>query len=216
MIRKKVAIIDYGVGNLFSVRQACESAGMNGFITSSSQDILNSEAVILPGVGAFGSAMASLTSSGLVPVIEHVAASGKPLLGICLGMQLLLEKSCEFGESQGLGIIKGEVVRLGSETAGMQGLPKVPHVGWNRIEEPAPDAWKESYLKANKSDDYMYFVHSYYSVPADERIVLSMTNYKGIKFCSSFQVNNIFGCQFHPEKSGPGGIEIYKTLSLLT
>ena len=210
---KKIAIIDYGVGNLFSVKQACERFGMTGMITSSPDVIETSDAVILPGVGAFGSAMQSLERNGLVPIVKKAAFSGKPFIGICLGMQLLFEKSYEFGFFNGLGIIKGEVVRFSQDKDLQKKMVKVPHIGWNRIEPPLNKTWNRSFLKAVPNRAYMYFVHSYHAIPDDPDIILSQTIYGGRKFCSSFQYKNVFGCQFHPEKSGSVGLEIYKTLA---
>ncbi len=210
---KNIAIINYGVGNLFSVKQACETFGMNGVITSSPEMIETCDAVILPGVGAFGSAMQSLEKNGLVPIIKKAAYSGKPFLGICLGMQLLLEKSHEFGLFNGLGIIKGEVIRFKQDKGPSQKILRIPHIGWNRIEPPLNKTWNNSFLRTVPARSFMYFVHSYYAVPDDPDIILSNTIYGEQKFCSSFQYENILGCQFHPEKSGSIGLEIYKTLA---
>ncbi|MFH2060671.1 MAG: imidazole glycerol phosphate synthase subunit HisH [Pseudomonadota bacterium] len=212
-LNHKIAIIDYGVGNLFSVKHACEAFGMEGVITSSVQIIQNSDAVILPGVGAFGSAMQSLEDNGLVPVIKDAAFSGKPFLGICLGMQLLFEKSHEFGLFDGLGIVKGEVVRFSQPYGSSEKHFKVPHVGWNKINPAQEKTWENSYFKTLSKGTYMYFVHSYFAVPTDPEIILSNTRYGDQTFCSSFQYKNILGCQFHPEKSGPEGLEIYKALA---
>ncbi len=212
-LNHKIAIIDYGVGNLFSVKHACEAFGMEGIITSSAQIIQNSDAVILPGVGAFGSAMQSLEDNGLVPVIRDVAFSGKPFLGICLGMQLLFEKSHEFGLFDGLGIIKGGVVRFSQPLESSEKRHKVPHVGWNTIEAPMGKTWEKTFFNSLSSGAYMYFVHSYFAVPTELDIVLTHTTYGNQTFCSSFQYKNILGCQFHPEKSGPEGLMIYKALA---
>ena len=212
-IGKKVAIIDYGVGNLFSIKQACAASGMTGVITDSPSDIDVADAVILPGVGAFGSAMSSLTSSNLVPAIKKAAGSGKPLLGICLGMQLLMERSHEFGLSKGLGIVKGEVVKFNTPKDRNGRVLKVPHVGWNTMKRESGRDWDKTLLGALPDETYMYFVHSYYCVPDNPGVVLSTTGYGRTWFCSSFQVDNIFGCQFHPEKSGLNGLKIYQRLS---
>jgi len=210
---KNIAIINYGVGNLFSVKQACENSGMNGVITSSPEMIETCDAVILPGVGAFGSAMNSLEKNGLIPVIKKAAFSGKPFLGICLGMQLLFERSHEFGLFDGLGIIKGEVIRLDQNQDTTQKTLKIPHIGWNKIEPPRHKKWTYSFLKNVPSQSFMYFVHSYHAVPEDPDIILSNTIYGEQQFCSSFQYESILGCQFHPEKSGSIGLEVYRALA---
>lgn len=204
----KVAIIDYGVGNLFSISQACSMAGMKGVITSSDQVINNCGGVILPGVGSFGSAMQSLKKNNLISVIKEMAFSGKPFMGICLGMQLMFDRSYEFGVFEGLGIVQGEVVKF-SQKEKISPKIKIPHIGWNKIYSAKSESWKNTILDNVPEGAYMYFVHSFYALPKDENIMLSETEYYGTVFCSSFQVGNIFGCQFHPEKSGPDGLEIY-------
>jgi len=204
--RPQVAIVDYDMGNLFSVKHACESVGLKASITASRQEILAADAVILPGVGAFGDAMATLVRLQLVDVLRQVAVSGKPLVGICLGMQLFMTRSYEFGCHEGLGIIEGEVVRFESPAEGAARL-KVPQVGWNHIH--GNGAWKGSLLDGLQSGEFMYFVHSFYAIPADSRVVLSTTRYGHIEFCSSLSHGNVFACQFHPERSGPQGLRIY-------
>lgn len=208
----QVAIVDFEMGNLFSVKQACEHVGMQAIITASARDLLAADAVILPGVGAFGDAMAMLTRRGLVEVLREVAGSGTPLVGICLGLQLLMSESREFGRHKGLGLIEGEVVRLEGPRTG-SGLLKVPQVGWNRIFKTVHGAWDSSSLEGLRDGEFMYFVHSYYAKPADERVVLAATRYGQIEFCSSLRFGNIFACQFHPERSGPQGLQIYQNLA---
>jgi len=221
-VKPRVAIIDYGMGNLFSIRQACEKAGFEPFLTVSSREVLAADGVVLPGVGAFGEAMETLQSLGLVPVLRKVASSGKPLLGICLGMQLLMSESEEFGKHEGLSIVRGRVVRFESPV-GSSGEPlKVPHVGWNRIHRAirrsdssgsSCDSWIGSPLEGLLDGEYMYFVHSYYVQPENFDVVLSKSRYGQVKFCSSLQSENTFGCQFHPERSGPQGLKIYHNLA---
>lgn len=213
-----VAIVDYGLGNVFSVLRACERVGLRAQLTNLRNDIASAPAVILPGVGAFGDAMTTLTRLDLVSVIQDVAASGKPLIGICLGLQLLMSESYEFGRHKGLGIIEGDVIRLRS--AREDGLRlKVPQVGWNRIQIPeASDrtkdvtAWQRTLLEGLPEGEFMYFVHSYHVRPVRPEIVLSMTVYGSISFCSSIQRGNVFATQFHPERSGPAGLLVYANL----
>lgn len=218
-----VAIVDYGMGNLFSVQQACERVGLRAVITSSTQQCLAAAAVILPGVGAFGDAMHTLGRLDLVSPLRELAASGRPLMGICLGMQLLMTESLEFGRHEGLGLIPGTVVRLddgdGPFTASGGRRLKVPQVGWNKIRtaphRAAASGWGGSLLEGIPEGAWMYFVHSFYARPEDSRTVLAMTQYGPVEFCSSIQVGHIFGCQFHPERSGPTGLRIYHNLAAL-
>ena len=229
-----VAIIDYGLGNLFSVKNACEYAGVRGTITSEAQEVLKADAVILPGVGAFGDAIQALDSLDLSGPIKDVAMSGKPLLGICLGMQLLMTESYEFGRHPGLGIIEGPVEPLRgalgpySSSSGVSPTElKVPLIGWTHIfmakeevsraagEEPREDPWSGSLLEGLSDGEFMYFVHSFYVKPEDSRSVLSTSRHGNLEFCSSFRYRNIFGCQFHPERSGHGGLQIYRNLARL-
>ena len=213
MSEAQVAIVDYGMGNLFSVQQACQSVGLLPAITSSAREILDADAVILPGVGAFGDAMATLSQLGLVEVLRQVAGSGKPLLGVCLGMQLLMTESHEFGRHQGLGLIEGEVVRFETPRDGSTIL-KVPQVGWNRIFRPAHGSWEQSCLEELRDGTFMYFVHSFYPKPVDPGVVLAVSRYGHIEFCSSLRHGNIMACQFHPERSGPQGLRIYRNVAM--
>lgn len=216
-----VAIVDYGMGNLFSVLQACKSVGLPAIITNVKPALLHASAVILPGVGAFGTAMKNLEALDLVAVLKDVRAAGIPLIGICLGMQLLMTESYEFGRHRGLGMVPGEVVHLLAETK--QGSRvKVPQVGWNTIrpyskvqtdQSSAVNAWKETLLKGTSPGDYMYFVHSFYCRPNDTRFGLAYTSYGAVEFCSALQDRNLFGCQFHPERSGPGGLRLYANIA---
>jgi glutamine amidotransferase len=213
------------LGNLFSVKQACEHAGLRALITASRQEIVAADGVILPGVGAFGDAMETLARLDLVSVLRDIAASSKPLLGICLGMQLLMTESHEFGRHRGLGIIQGEVVRLEVAVDGLRML-KVPQVGWNRIyavglgdqrDGPGPNGtlWKSQLLEGLADGEYQYFVHSFYPIPVDASVVVSTTRYGPTDFCSSFRLGSVFACQFHPERSGPAGLRIYRNLAEL-
>jgi len=218
---RDIAVVNYGTGNLFSIKSACESVGLRAHITTSKKQIMDADAVILPGVGAFGDAMNALRDLDLVSVLKESAASSKPFLGICLGMQLLLEESDEFGRHQGLSIVKGTVSILPLCTDSTERKVKVPHVGWTRIHKTkanfAGSEWQDALLEGLKDGEYMYFVHSYYVRLQDEHLILSTSRYGDVEFCSSFQCrcNNIFGCQFHPERSGSQGLRIYKNLAIL-
>lgn len=214
-----VAVVDCGLGNLFSVQHAAAFAGLQATITSSPREIAGADAVILPGVGAFGDAMDALRRLDLVAVLRDVAASGTPLLGICLGMQLLMTESQEFGRHSGLDIVSGEVVRLQEHAEGLTRF-KVPHVGWNRILHPpalsswkGSSGWNGSLLEGLDDATFMYFVHSYHVKPALPEIVLSTTRYGPLELSSSFRMGPIFGCQFHPERSGPHGLRVYQNLA---
>jgi imidazole glycerol-phosphate synthase subunit HisH len=212
-IAPKVAIVDFGLGNLYSVQHACKYVNLDAKITSSKEDVLNADAVILPGVGAYGDAMNALNRLGLVPVLQGFAQSGKPFLGICLGMQLLMSESQEFGRYDGLNIIKGTVVPFGEPREGKRKL-KVPQISWNHIRTSENTIkWDNSILNGLPQDEYMYFVHSFVVVPEDPSVVLSSTNYGDVSFCSSLQVGNISACQFHPERSGKKGLRIYQNFA---
>jgi len=211
LLDKKVVIIDYGMGNLFSIKNACAHVGIESRITSCIDEVLSSDGIILPGVGAFGKAIDTLESLGLLLVIRSSIESGKPFMGICLGLQLLMTESCEFGKHKGLNLISGSVKRFENEVLDNRIL-KVPHVGWNEIilKEKIGSKSGHTFLKDFNSCEYMYFVHSYYVEPEDKSIVLTTTKYGSIEFCSSIQYKNIFACQFHPERSGEKGLQIYR------
>ena len=213
----RAAIVDYGLGNLFSIQRACEHAGMEGLVTSEKREILGSDLVILPGVGAFGDAMRTLLRLDLVSILRDVAASDKPLIGICLGIQLLMTESYEFGLHKGLGIIDGSVIRFqNSREAGH--VLKVPQVQWNRIfrpqdYRPESDLWVATALSGLADGEFMYFVHSFYVCPADPSVVLSASRYGDVEFCSTLLRRNVFACQFHPERSGLAGLQVYHNLA---
>ena len=193
-----IGIIDYGVGNLFSLRSSFAAIGAEAFVSGDPAELRKADRLILPGVGAFGDAAQKLRDSGLDVFVKEQAASGKPLMGICLGMQLLFEKSYEYGEHEGLGLLKGQVV-------GMSGkLPadlKIPHMGWNALELTKPS-------KLLENGSYVYFVHSFYAENCADSIA-AITDY-GIPITAAVEKGNIFGCQFHPEKSGNVGLAILK------
>lgn len=201
----KVAIIDYQLSNLFSVKHALDYLKVKSQITSDKTVLASSDAAVLPGVGAFGDAMNNLKQFKLIETINEFIRKGKPFMGVCLGMQLLFSKSEEFGIHQGLDIVKGKVIKFAKES----GKIKVPQIGWNQIFR-SENSWNNSPLKDIKNGEFMYFVHSYYVVPKDKNVILSETVYEGIEYCSSILKNNVFATQFHPEKSGKEGIKIYK------
>ncbi len=214
--KPNVAIVDYGVGNLFSVKHACNNVGIQANITSDKQKILSADAVILPGVGAFGDAVESLRKLDLIHVLKDVAISSKPFVGICLGMHLLMDESEEFGSHRGLGIIKGSVIRFNNPVGISGKCLKVPHVGWERIRRNIDirgNLWDSSVLEGLPDGEFMYFVHSFYVKPENSSLILSTTQYGNIEFCSSMQSKNIFACQFHPERSGLQGLKIYGKLA---
>ena len=201
-----VAIVDYHLGNLFSVKMACAAAGLDAEITSERQAILAADAIILPGVGAYGDAMTTLVQLDLVSVLRDVAASGTPILGVCLGMQLLLSESEEFGANRGLGIIDGVVSRLdGRGPEG--GRLKVPNVGWSRVQPPGQAVtWSGTPLELVAPGTFV-------ARPVDDRVVMSITEFGAGSFCSSLRKGNVFACQFHPERSGPDGLRLYRSFA---
>lgn len=201
----KLTIIDYGIGNLFSVARAFEHVGAEVTISSDAGVIKNSSHVILPGVGAFKRGMEELHSRGLVKAVQEYATSGKPLMGICLGMQMLFETGEENGTFVGLGIIKGKVSKI--PTIGTDGAAlKVPHIGWTKIHKNG-----EPKLLAGLADDNsFYFVHSYQAVCADDNLA-AYAIYGGNKITACVSNGNVFGCQFHPEKSAENGLKICRS-----
>jgi glutamine amidotransferase len=206
--RPRVAVVDFGLGNIFSVLRACEIAGAAARITSSPAEVLAADGVILPGVGAFRDAMAALDAAGLSDALRSAAKEDKPLFGVCLGLQLLMDESSEFGRHKGLGIIPGRVVRF-PERDGADVL-KVPHIGWSKVRAAAPERFKETPLASLPDGVRMYFVHSYYVEPAEPSLAVSRSQYGSTDFCSSLASGRIFACQFHPERSGPNGLAVYK------
>lgn len=209
---KKVTIIDYQLGNLFSVKQACSTIGLNTIVSSSREDILDADALILPGVGAFIEAMKNLENFDLVnPIIDKVK-SGVPIFGICLGQQLLFTESEEFGSGKGLDLIPGLIKKFPDSKNNRK--IKIPQIAWNRIYSNE-QVWNNTPLKELDEQDFMYFVHSYYVVPENNTCILTQTNYEDIEYCSSILKNNIFATQFHPEKSSLKGLSIYKNWATL-
>lgn len=197
-----IAIIDYGVGNLFSLTQSLKKIGADSIVTADPKVIAQADRLILPGVGAFGDAAQKLKDSGLDAVIKSEVAKGKPLLGICLGMQLLFDKSYEYGEHLGLGLIKGEVLPLSDYVCGL----KIPHMGWNSLEF----ADVNPLFKELRQGEHVYFVHSFFA-KCDEG--LSATTDYGIKVTAAVRKANVYGVQFHPEKSGSAGHKILRAFN---
>ena len=196
-----IAILDYGVGNLFSLRSSFAAIGAEAVVTADPSVIRAADKLILPGVGAFEDAARKLKESGLDLVLKEEVAKGKPLMGICLGMQLLFEKSYEYGEHEGLGLLKGSILPFSGKISETY---KIPHIGWNKLSlvKDIP-LWK--YVKEG---DYVYFVHSFFA-EIDEDHTAATAEY-GINFTAAVAKNNIYGCQFHPEKSGNVGLGILR------
>lgn len=196
-----IRIIDYGVGNLFSLRSSLRAIGIDADYTGNSAEIRKADKLILPGVGAFRDAREALRSTGLDRVVQEEAGKGKPLMGICLGMQMLFDRSYEYGEYEGLGLIPGEIVPMEGRIP--KDLP-IPHIGWNELmlKQPSP------LMKNTANGDYVYFVHSYYAETSAE-YVIATTDY-GVEMTAAVQKDNVSGCQFHPEKSSEVGLSILK------
>ena len=198
-----IAIIDYGVGNLFSLRSSLSMIGAEAAVTGDAQVIHSAQRIILPGVGAFGDARTKLADTGLDRVVCEEAAAGKPLMGICLGMQMLFDKSFEYGEHEGLGLIPGRVVPLAGKIP--QRL-KVPHIGWNALDLKRED---HPLMRRTKNGDCVYFVHSFYAADCAESVIA--TSEYGIDVTAAVAMGNVMGCQFHPEKSGQVGLDILRS-----
>ena len=197
-----IAIIDYGVGNLFSLKSSFAAIGVDVVVTSDPAVIAGAERIILPGVGAFEDAAAKLRASGLDKVIYSEVEKGKPLLGICLGMQMLFERSYEYGEHKGLGLIPGSVKPIKDDVSADL---KIPHIGWNPLHMSTP---KDELFKYIEDGDCVYFVHSYYACDCDEYVIA--TAEYGKELTAAVRNKNVWGAQFHPEKSGKVGLMILK------
>lgn len=195
------AIIDYGVGNLFSLVSSFQKIGEEAVITAKPSVIESADRVILPGVGAFRDAMEKLKTSGLIPILKDQIEKGKPVMGICLGMQLLFQKSFEYGEYEGLGLIKGEIRPIAPKVQNL----KVPHMGWNALRFPTG---KHPLFRYVSEGDCVYFVHSFYGADCKDSIIASVEY--GIDITAAVAQKNVMGCQFHPEKSGEKGLSILK------
>ena len=204
MKKLKIIILDYGLGNILSVKRALEYCDAKVIVSSNKKDILKADKVVLPGVGAFGVAIKKLKSLGLDDVIKEVNYKETPLLGICLGMQLLLSDSKEFGFNEGLNLIPGSVIPIPKNSSKINKI-KIPHIGWNQI-----FSYKENktgnFLKDSFVNEYFYFVHSFMAAPKNIENRYADCNYNGISIPAVIGKNNIIGCQFHPEKSGKTGL----------
>ncbi len=207
-----IAVIDYGMGNLRSVQKALEEGGAKTKVTSDPADLGRCDKVVFPGVGAFGDAMRELKRRGLAVAIKDAIGAGKPFLGLCLGLQLLFEKSEEAPGMKGLCVLRGEVKRFRFARGGL----KVPHMGWNTIvHSPRSTVDRLKIIKGVPCGSYLYFVHSYYAKPKDKRVILTTTDYGG-QFVSGVRADNVYGFQFHPEKSQGLGLKILENFVRLT
>lgn len=206
----EIHVIDYGAGNLLSVRRGLEHCGAKVIQSSDAETILAAKRVVLPGVGAYANAMAALNALRLVDVIRELAHRGVPLLGICLGMQLLLDESDEFGLTRGLGLVPGRVVKVPEKS--VMGLPlKIPHIGWSELMPARQEhRWQGTVLDDTCPGDAAYFVHSFMAVPAVPEHNIADCDYGGIRIAAVIGHGQITGCQFHPEKSGEVGLKILR------
>ena len=205
----KVTIADYGVGNLLSVRSAFEYCGAECRMTNNPAEIRDADRLLLPGVGAFGDAMADMTATGLIDPGRRCAVTGRPLLGICIGMQMLMDESEEFGRHEGLGLIPGPVVAIPS--AGIDGRPhRLPHIGWSKIMPSRSGAWTRTLLEDSRPGSWVYFVHSFTAMPKDLTHRIADCDYDGCRISAVIGRDNVMGCQFHPEKSGETGLAIVR------
>ena len=196
-----VTIIDYGVGNLFSLKSSFGAIGVNATVTADPSQLAKAERIILPGVGAFGDAAAKLRACGMAEALKNEAAKGKPIMGICLGMQMLFDKSFEYGEYEGLGLISGEIRPISEVIP--EGL-KIPHIGWNALHFVG----EHPLFKYIEDGDCVYFVHSFYGADCEKSLIA--TAEYGCELTAAVACGNVMGCQFHPEKSGPVGLKILK------
>jgi glutamine amidotransferase len=210
MASAPVAVVDYGVGNLLSVRRALEHCGATVAVTADPSVILAAAHVVLPGVGAFANGMSALERQGLAATVKQVAGRGRLLLGICLGMQMLFDDSTEFGLTAGLGLIAGNVVAVPSiDSEGR--VQKIPHIGWNSLVPPVGrDGWIGTLTQELRPGDAAYFVHSFMANPVDPRHRIADCHYGGIPVAAVVGRDNVLGCQFHPEKSGEVGLNILR------
>lgn len=199
-------IVDTGLSNLHSIQAACSNCRINFKVSSSPSDLKASGAIILPGVGSFAKAVKNLKELKIFDLLREEILKEKPTLGICLGMQLLLNESEEFGLTEGLSVIPGKVKKFDLNKINYS---KIPHIGWNSIINPK-NSWRDTILESVNNLDKMYFIHSYFVKLKDQNQILSETQYGNFKFCSSLRYKNIYATQFHPEKSGTNGLKILK------
>lgn len=199
----RVGIIDYGLGNLYSVVKACEFVGINTVLVTEKESLDSLDGLILPGVGAFGNAMERLREKDFINSIKDKAEKGVPLLGICLGMQLLMSFGEEFGHNEGIGLIPGKVIKFSDSQ--LHDL-KIPQIQWNKIKI---NALNDCLFTDIPNNTFFYFLHSYYVIPNEKEVISATANYKGEEYCCALQKNNIFGTQYHPEKSSIQGLKIF-------
>lgn len=205
MKKQRISIVDYGVGNLRSLLRAFEYFKSDAHITEDPGDLAESAGIVLPGDGAFAAGMSGLAVRGLKQTVVDFAQSKKPILGICLGAQILLSEGYEFGHHRGLGLIPGKVTRFPKDVG-----EKIPQIGWNRIYAPPGKSWAGMIFNGIGQGSNVYFIHSYIIEPEKKSGILAQTTYGGFQFCSAVGRGNIYGCQFHPEKSGEVGLSIIK------
>lgn len=211
-----VVVVDYGVGNLLSVCRAFEACQAGVELSRDAGRIAAAERLVVPGVGAFGDCMLELKRHGLERTVLDFVSGGSPVLGICVGMQMMMEVGEEFGEHQGLGVVPGRVRAIPKTTSA--GLPhKIPHIGWSRLEKPTPATeWRGTILDGVEPGSTCYFVHSFTAVPADDKYRLADCDYHGQRISAALRAGNVFGTQFHPEKSGEIGLRILSNFLTLT
>jgi glutamine amidotransferase len=207
----KVGIIDYDCGNLFSISHALKHIGAEPYFCKTPDEIIQADRLLLPGVGAFGDAISTIHQRGLDAAIGEVAKAGRPIMGICLGMQLLVNKSEESVGHVGLGLIPGEIVRLPTYAREINACSKVPNVGWSRLNRPDDINWNGTVLKRNNEQDFTYFVHSYHLRYENIEFVLATQTFGDIESPSVIARDNVSGCQFHPERSNGAGLNILRS-----
>lgn len=210
-MNRTISIIDYGMSNLLSITRAFEHVGAKVEMVYTPEEVLESDYLVLPGVGAFPDGMEHLNSRHLSPAIREFAKSGKPLLGICLGMQMLLSKGHEHHMTEGLDIIAGEVLPLPKEMKGF----KVPNINWHSVFSPVQGRWENTILDGTEEETCFYFVHSYYAQPKNESDVLALSRFGTLNFAAAVKKDNVVGTQFHPEKSGEKGLQLLKRFTEL-
>jgi glutamine amidotransferase len=203
---KTISIIDYGMSNLLSICRAFEHVGAQVKVIEKASEIKQADYLVLPGVGAFPDGMKELNKRELSESVKVFAQNGKPLMGICLGMQMLLSKGFEHVETEGLNIIPGEVLPLPLNMPNF----KIPNINWHSIQEPKPEVWKNRILQTTSNNTHFYFVHSYYAKPKYEEHVLAYSRFGDLNFAAAVQIDNVCGTQFHPEKSGEAGLELLR------
>ncbi|MBS4047987.1 MAG: imidazole glycerol phosphate synthase subunit HisH [Alphaproteobacteria bacterium] len=210
----KVVVIDYGIGNLLSVTRAFSAVGADVELSNAHNAIRDADRLVLPGVGAFGDGMRGLQQRGLVEPIRDFATRSRPFLGICLGMQLMLDESEEFGHHEGLGLVAGKVAKV--PATGIDGQPvKIPHIGWNALHTAGRNNWDAPILKDVPEGSACYFVHSYMAVPSEPQSLLACCDYAGLQITATLGQGMLYGCQFHPEKSGKVGLKILENFTRL-